>query len=130
MSDQPDARLDHLILPVNDLDESISFYEEYLGFNRDGMHGPFTVMRVSARFVLLLAQFETAGGFHLAFSFSQNRFETTLGHIKEEGLPYGDRFDRPGNGLGPAPQPGAMGNELGIYITDPSDHLVEVRCAL
>ena len=49
------ATLDHVILKVNDLQSSIRFYTEVMGFIADGMDGPFTVLRVSPEFQLQLA---------------------------------------------------------------------------
>ncbi|MGI9327322.1 MAG: VOC family protein [Pseudomonadales bacterium] len=121
------VRLDHLILPVSDLRESLAFYEDVLGFEQDGMHGPFHVIRVSELFVILLTQFETRGGMHLAFSFSKPEFEQALARIQLQGLPFGDRFDNTSNKAAPAPQPGATGDEPGIYFNDPSMHLIEIR---
>lgn len=122
-----DVRIDHMILPVDDLVASIDFYGDVLGFKLDGKHGPFDVLRVSDAFVILLMQFASGGGLHLAFSFSEARFAQILAGIKSSDLDYGDRFDQASNRKGPSPQPGATGDEPGIYITDPSRHLVEIR---
>ena len=122
-----DVRLDHLIVPVNDLGDTLAFYRDVLGFRADGMHGPFTVVRVSADLILLFAQFATPGGFHMAFSFGPDRFDRIVSDIRANAVPYGDRFDRADNGAGPAPQPGATGEEPGIYLLDPSGHLIELR---
>lgn len=40
------ATLDHLILKVNDLDASLRFYTEVLGFSDAGRDGPFTIVKV------------------------------------------------------------------------------------
>ena len=126
-----DVRLDHTILPVNNLPESVRFYDDLLGFKSDGIEEPFQVVRVSPSFVLLLAEFATSGGVHLAFSFPSARFDAVLSQIKTRGADYGDRFDQAANGHGPSPQRGATGDEDAIYITDPSRHLIEVRrCSL
>ena len=128
MAAMEEARLDHLILPVNDLDSSFAFYCDLLGFTRDGMHGPFSVIRVSEKFVFLLAQFPSDGGMHLAFSFPLPRFEALLARIRSEGIEYGDQFDRTNNRQGPALQPGATEDQMGIYVNDPTRHLIELRC--
>ena len=49
------VQLDHLILAVNDLDASLAFYRDVFGFDAEGEDGPFTVVRVTPDFVLLLA---------------------------------------------------------------------------
>ena len=40
--------LDHLILKVNDAEQSARFYGAILGFEIEGARGPFTVVRVAA----------------------------------------------------------------------------------
>jgi extradiol dioxygenase family protein len=42
------VQLDHLILAVNDIDESVRFYTEILGLTHEGQREPFTVDRVKA----------------------------------------------------------------------------------
>lgn len=122
------VRIDHLILPVNQLEPSFDFYCGLLGFQRDGKHGPFDIVRVSPEFILLFTEFQTPGGFHLAFSLAAEKFDALVSKIKRDKIPYGDRFDRADNFAGPTPQPGARGDRPGIYLTDPSRHLIEVRC--
>lgn len=121
------ARIDHLILPVNELEPSIEFYSGLLEFNLEGKQGPFDVVRVSSDFVILLTEFQTPGGFHLAFSFGDHRFDALFGKIKEGDVSYGDRFDQANNQAGPTPQQGAEGERPGIYLFDPSRHLIELR---
>jgi len=121
------ARIDHFILPVNQAAAAFEFYCGLLGFERDGMHGPFDVVRVAPDFVLLVTEFQTQGGLHLAFTFDEARFHSVFEQIKGRGISYGDQFDQIGNLRGPSPQPGASGEELGIYLPDPSRHLIELR---
>ncbi len=65
------ATIDHLILPVNDVAESLAFYVDVLGFTADGSRPPFTVVRVSDDFVLQLAPWGTDGNVHLAFALAR-----------------------------------------------------------
>jgi catechol 2,3-dioxygenase-like lactoylglutathione lyase family enzyme len=51
--------LDHLILKVNDLEESIAFYTNVMGFENVGQDGPFTVIRVNDGFQIQLAPWQT-----------------------------------------------------------------------
>ncbi len=60
--------LDHLILKVNDVDESSRFYTEILGMTNEGKRDPFTVCRVTSNFTIQLAPWGTKGGEHLAFA--------------------------------------------------------------
>ncbi len=121
------ARIDHILLPVNDLEASFEFYCDIIGFRRGGLHGPFEMVQISDHAAVLLAEFQTEGGTHLAFSFSESEFHSIFERIKKQDLSFGDRFDRVDNGQGPSPQPGATGEEPGIYLLDPSRHLIELR---
>ena len=62
------AALDHLILQVNDLEASIAFYRDVLGFAYEGRREPFAVLRVNPDLVLQLAAWGSEGGCHLAFA--------------------------------------------------------------
>jgi catechol 2,3-dioxygenase-like lactoylglutathione lyase family enzyme len=62
------ATIDHLILNVNDIEASVAFYANVLGFTREGQEGPFTVIRVSDDFTLQLAPWGTKGNEHYAFA--------------------------------------------------------------
>jgi len=45
------ANLDHVILKVNDLQASVAFYRDVLGFALEGTDGPFTVLRAGPDFL-------------------------------------------------------------------------------
>ena len=121
------ARLDHLIVGTNDIEESIGFYRDVLGFAVAGTQGPFTVLAINDDSSMLLAPGGTRGGMHLAFNFDQATFATVIDRIQTAELPFGDRFDAVDNGRGPSPQPGSRGDEMAIYLFDPNAHLIEVR---
>ena len=55
------ATLDHIILKVNDLEDSIAFYTDVMGFENAGEDGPFTVIRVNESFQIQLAPWNTKG---------------------------------------------------------------------
>ncbi len=122
------ADLDHLILAVNDRDESIAFYRDVLGFADEGRDGPFSVVRVSATCTLQLSQRATQGGEHLAFAMDRAEFDRTFDRIKARAIPYGDAFDTVGTGRGPGDETGARGMGKAVYFFDPSRHLLEIRC--
>src|SRR5438132_1481304 len=61
-------QIDHIILNVNDLEGTISFYTEVLGFTNEGQDGPFAVLRVSDDFTLQVAPWGTQGNEHYAFA--------------------------------------------------------------
>ena len=66
------ATIDHLILNVNDIEESLDFYVNVPGFKLEGTDGPFTVVRVNEEFTLQLAPWGTKGNEHYAFAMSRD----------------------------------------------------------
>jgi catechol 2,3-dioxygenase-like lactoylglutathione lyase family enzyme len=120
------ARLDHLILMVNDQAASIDFYTRILGFTDEGPRGPFSTLRVSSDCVIQLAPWGTAGGEHLAFAMTQEELDAVFEHVRSAGLPYGDAFDGVGNMRGPGESDGAHGASRSVYFFDPSKHLIEI----
>jgi catechol 2,3-dioxygenase-like lactoylglutathione lyase family enzyme len=121
------ALLDHLILNVNDVEASVSFYTDVMGFGDDGPDGPFRVIRVGPDCMILLAPWGSEGGEHLAFALEPEEFAATFGRIKEAGVPYGDSFHDVGNMSGPGDEVGARGGGPTVYLFDPSSHLIEIR---
>jgi catechol 2,3-dioxygenase-like lactoylglutathione lyase family enzyme len=121
------AVLDHVIVPVADAATSLRFYTEVLGFWSDGEDGPFTVVRVSADTLLLLAPWGTEGGHHLAFALSADEFDAAFARIEAAGVRYGDSFHAVGNMLGPGSEFGARGLAPALYVFDPDQHLIELR---
>lgn len=121
------VELDHLILPVNDRAKSIDFYREILGFAHEGDDGPFAMLRVSPGFMILIAQWSTKGGEHLAFSMSKMEFDGVFARLKARATPYGDAFDQVGNMKGPGRERGARGISDALYFFDPDKHLLEIR---
>jgi len=122
--------LDHLILNVNDVDESARFYGDVLGFANEGKSDPFTVIRVSPDFVILLGPWPTEGGEHLAFAMPRAEFEEVFQRVRERGIPYGDEFHAVGNMQGPRLESrdgGARGRATSVYFHDPNKHLIEIR---
>ena len=119
--------IDHMILNVNDIQSSVDFYVNILGFQLEGEDGPFTVIRISESFTLLLGPWGTKGGEHLAFAMSRREFDETFDRIKEKGIPYGDSFHSVGNNLGPGNENGARGSGPTVYVNDPNNHLIEIR---
>ena len=121
------AELDHLILPVNDRDASVAFYEEILGFAYEGDQEPFSVVRVTPALTLQLAPWGTDGGMHLAFAMNKPDFDATFVRVRTAGLAYGDSFHAVGNMQGPGAEPGARGAGEAVYLFDPNQHLIEIR---
>src|SRR5271167_4861162 len=120
-------QLDHIILAVNDVTQSIDFYTHILGLTYDGQREPFSMIRVTAHFVVQLAPWNTKGGEHLAFAMTRAEFEATFARIREAGIEYGDSFHAVGNMRGPGEEAGAEGMGKALYFFDPSKHLIEIR---
>ncbi len=121
------AAIDHIILNVNDVRDSVAFYVDVLGFTDAGRDGPFHVVRVSTDFVIQLAGHGTSGNEHLAFAMAPAEFELVFARLKELGIPYGDAFNRVGANTGPGRESGARGDGPTVYFMDPNRHLLEIR---
>lgn len=121
------ATLDHIILRVNDLDASIAFYTQILGFALEGTNGPFTVVRVSHDFQIQMASHGTPGFEHYAFAVSREEFDDIFGRIKTAAIAYGPTFDTVGSNAGPGEESGARGLAPTLYFFDPNKHLLEIR---
>jgi catechol 2,3-dioxygenase-like lactoylglutathione lyase family enzyme len=121
------ASLDHLILKVNDLESSVTFYTRILGFTLEGTDGPFTVLRAGPDFVLQLAPWGTSGSEHYAFMVSKAEFDGIFRRIKAEGIAHGPTFDTVGANTGPGEETGARGPAPTLYFNDPNTHLLEIR---
>ena len=121
------VELDHMILSINDMAESISFYTRILGLTYEGEREPFSVVRVTPEFTLQLAPWGTPGGEHLAFAMSRTEFEDVFGRIREAGIEFGDSFHDVGNMRGPGVEEGARGAGEAVYLFDPNKHLIEIR---
>ena len=121
------ARLDHIILKVNDLDASVEFYTQVMGFKNDGVDGPFTVIRTSEDFQMQIAPWGTRGYEHYAFSVSKSEFDEIFERVKGAAIDYGPTFDSVGANTGPGVEAGALGEAPTLYFNDPNKHLIEIR---
>jgi catechol 2,3-dioxygenase-like lactoylglutathione lyase family enzyme len=119
--------IDHIILNVNDIDSSVAFYVDVLGFKSDGTDGPFTIIRVNEGFTIQLAPWGTKGNEHLAFALTRESFDRVFSILKDRQIPFGDSFHSVGNNIGPGLESGAKGLAPTIYMNDPNKHLIEIR---
>ena len=119
--------LDHVIVTVNDLEESVRFYTAILGLTHEGQEGPFSVIRVTDQFTIQLAPWRTKGGEHLAFAMSTAESDAVFARIRSSGIEYGDSFHSVGNRKAPGKKSGARGLSDSMYFFDPSKHLIEIR---
>jgi len=120
-------QLDHMILPVVELEPSIEFFTKILVCTYGGVSEPFSVIRVTAELTLLLAPWGTEGGVHLAFALPRAEFDAAFDRIKAAGISYGDAFNTVGNMQGPRDEDGARGPGKAVYCFDPNQHLIEIR---
>lgn len=121
------ATLDHLILKVNDLDASVRFYVDLMGFTHGGRDGPFTVIKAGPGCQLQLAPWGTPGMEHYAFAVSAAEFDAIFQRIRAAGLGYGPTFDAVGSNAGIGNEVGACGPAPTLYFNDPNQHLIEIR---
>jgi catechol 2,3-dioxygenase-like lactoylglutathione lyase family enzyme len=121
------ATLDHIILKVNDLQASVSFYTEVMGFSLEGMDGPFTVIRCGADLQLQLAPWGTPGLEHYAFCVSKREFHDIFERIQSRRIDFGPTFDSVGRNTSPGEESGARGIAPTLYFNDPNKHLLEIR---
>ena len=121
------ASLDHLILKVNDLAESVAFYTGVLGFRDEGRDGPFTVLRGGEGLQLQLAPWGTPGMEHYAFAVSRDEFDRIFERVRAAGIGWGPTFDSVGSNAGPGEERGARGPAPTVYFNDPNRHLLEIR---
>ena len=119
--------LDHIIVKVNDIDASIVFYTQIMGFSNQGSSGPFTIIRVAEDFQIQLAPWGTPGFEHYAFAVCKTDFENIFRRVKSAGINYGASFDSVGSNSGPGIEAGARGDAPTLYFNDPNQHLVEIR---
>jgi len=121
------ATLDHIIIKVNDLETSVTFYSGVLGFVAEGTDGPFTIIRVGPDSLIQLAPWGTPGLEHYAFAVSKSGFEGIVRRIKAGDIKYGPTFDSVGANTGPGEEAGARGLAPTLYFNDPNLHLLEIR---
>ncbi len=119
--------IDHIILKVNDLAESVAFYTTILGFSEEGKDGPSSLLRVSPDFQLQLAPYGTPGLEHYAFAVSKSEFDEIFGRIRAAGIAYGPTFNSVGTNAGVGEESGARGLAPTLYFNDPNKHLLEIR---
>lgn len=120
---------DHTNWRVRDLDASLAFYRDVLGFEPFGVEEyekgerPFVSLRVTDDFILHLlpdAGFEGGGGFdHLAFTVDGGgSLDAVVAHIEKKGVEIESRFES---------IVGARGRGPGVYVRDPDGYRIEIK---
>ena len=122
-------RFDHIVLTVNDIDDTVRFYERVLGFEREVFQGSDGKPRCALRFgkqkinlqdratdVTNKARSPTFGSadFCLIAAIPLDEF---LAHLRGENIT---------TEAGPVTRRGAVGPMRSVYFRDPDGNLVEV----
>lgn len=128
-SEHPSAltvtRLDHLVLTVRDLDETVRFYTRVLGMERVTFGEGRIAMRFGEQKINLhqegreiepKALLPTPGSADLCF-ITEASVETVLEHLAACGVPVVE---------GPVRRTGALGPVQSVYLRDPDGNLVEI----
>lgn len=118
--------LDHTILEVEDLDDSVAFYRDVIGLEHRGRTGRFEVMLITPDTAIDLAKEPVESSRHLAFVMDRDTFEAAFERIKESGFDYGDSPSSPRSGRGPGRSTGVHGATDSVYLHDPNGHLLEI----
>jgi catechol 2,3-dioxygenase-like lactoylglutathione lyase family enzyme len=122
--------LDHIVLNVRDVEQSLEFYQRHLGLAAERIDAwrrgdvRFPSLRINASTIIdLVASPDTNGGIR------QNLAHFCV--VTEDADLTGARQDLSRAGVkieeGPAMRSGARGDALSIYFRDPDDNLIEVR---
>ena len=126
--------MDHIVLNVEDIDRSLTFYTQVLGlepervdqFRRGEVR--FPSVRVSPETIIDLFPMQPGqvlGGSglpnmnHFTMVVGEADFEPFQKHLAENGVTIDE---------GPGRRWGARGNGLSVYFTDPDGNRIEVRC--
>lgn len=118
--------LDHTILEVRDLAESVAFYRDVVGLESRGRSGPFEVMLITPDLALDLQMRSEPASRHLAFGMDRRTFDATFARIKKSGTPFGDGPSTPTSMRGPGRSSGVHGKSDSVYFHDPSGHILEI----
>lgn len=115
--------LDHIVLQVKDIDQSLAFYADLLGLTTERLSeyrkgaAPFVSVRAGSTLIdLFPAQRPGPGPHHLCLTFKEPIDD--LAHtLHAAGL----AFDPP------EPRFGAQGTGFSVYVKDPDGHTIEIR---
>ncbi|HXV72777.1 MAG TPA: VOC family protein [Acidimicrobiia bacterium] len=119
--------LDHTILEVHDLAESLIFYRDVVGLEYKGKDGPFEGLLITPDLALdLYDEWPVAGPRHLAFAMDRATFEDTFERVRNGGIAYGDGPSRTENMKGPGTSSGVHGSTDSVYFKDPNGHILEI----
>ena len=122
-------RLDHIVLTVNDIEETTRFYQRTLGFEREFFQGPEGQPRYALRFgnqkinlqnratdTPTKAESPTFGSGDFCL-IAAVPLEQVLAHLRAENIAIV---------TGPVRRRGALGPLRSVYFRDPDGNLIEV----
>tara|TARA_B100000959_G_C14385427_1_gene379939 strand:- start:38 stop:466 length:429 start_codon:yes stop_codon:yes gene_type:complete len=133
--------IDHIGLPVRNIDETIEFYLHILDlsdFVKTVDHGlDFAKIQISATTALAIWPVEEEiKCHHVALAMDSQRLKEVVARVKAAGIKYGnaeDGFGEDGNLYGaklnmkePEAEIGAQGDCVSLYFEDPNGHSIEV----
>jgi catechol 2,3-dioxygenase-like lactoylglutathione lyase family enzyme len=119
--------LDHTVLRVRDLEASIRFYQDVLGFKHEGRLDPLEIIRVHEGFTIDLVESDPTDPIHYAFCMGRQSFNEVYARLKRLNIPFGNGPHTRDNGQPPAKWAGAKGMADALYFDDPSGHIIEIR---
>jgi catechol 2,3-dioxygenase-like lactoylglutathione lyase family enzyme len=114
--------LDHTLIPANDKEESARFFARIMGLQFAGIHGTSGLVAVDDTLTLRFDERQT-GRIHLAFHVTEAEFDSIVGRLQDESVPYGTTGSRSG----------AFNMQIGehnggkrVYFDDPAGQNVEL----
>jgi catechol 2,3-dioxygenase-like lactoylglutathione lyase family enzyme len=119
------TQLDHLVLTVKDIDETVSFYVSVLGMERIEFAEDRVALRFGTQMINLhqagnerepKAQHPLPGSADLCFATDED-LDAAMEHVRKSGMRIID---------GPVRRTGASGPVVSFYFRDPDMNLIEI----
>ena len=82
-------QLDHTIVPAHDKVRSAKFIARLFGLEYQGTWGHFAPVKVNDTLTLDFDDSDDPPSHHYAFLASDREFDTVLGRVQQEGVPFG-----------------------------------------
>lgn len=120
------VQLDHTILEVTDLADSVAFYRDVVGLEHRGRTAGFEVILINPDLALDLSEASAPTSRHLALAMDRSTFEATFERIRAAGISYGNSPSTSTNQRGPGRSTGVHGATDSVYFQDPSGHMLEI----